>query len=148
MYSFLLPSAPAPLAFASSTATSKAFFTDSPNVLTSPESGVIRPILISFAGGDLQPGKCPTRRTTSARSGNPLLTFLLLYGVGGVCPPILCTDSPAANRFLPEEPGKEDPIASRGSSNPTVPGAPLSPSFPSLVIREITPALPSATRMA
>src|SRR3972149_704962 len=76
-----MPATP-PLAFASSTATSKAFFTDSPNVLTSPESGVIRPILISFAGGDLQPGKCPTRRTTSARSDNPLLTFLLHSSMG------------------------------------------------------------------
>src|SRR3990172_498437 len=78
-----------PLAFASSTAISNAFFTDSPKVLTSPESGVISPILISFAGGDLQLGKSPARRTASARSDRFLLTFLLLLSCTGLSVPDL-----------------------------------------------------------
>src|SRR3990170_5515737 len=76
-----LPAKP-PLAFASSTAISNAFLTYSPNVFTSPESGVIRPILISFAGGVLQPGKSPARRTANARSDSLLLTSLLLSCAG------------------------------------------------------------------
>src|SRR3990172_5451206 len=76
-----LPAKP-PLAFASSTAISNAFLTDSPNVFTSPESGVIRPILISFAGGVLQPGESPARRTAIARSDSLLLTSLLLSCAG------------------------------------------------------------------
>src|SRR3990172_10525363 len=76
-----LPATP-PLAFASSTAISNAFFTDSPNVFTSPESGVIRPILISFAGGVLQPEESPARRTAIARSDSLLLTSLLLSFAG------------------------------------------------------------------
>src|SRR4030065_1958322 len=83
-----LPATP-PLAFASSTAISNAFFTDSPKVLTSPESGVISPILISFAGGDLQLGKSPARRTASARSDRFLLTFLLLLSCTGLSVPDL-----------------------------------------------------------
>jgi hypothetical protein len=47
-YLIFIPATP-PFAFASSTAIRKEFRTDSPYVLTSPESGVIRPILISFA---------------------------------------------------------------------------------------------------
>src|SRR5512140_781379 len=47
-YVIFIPATP-PFAFASSTAIRKEFRTDSPYVLTSPERGVIRPILISFA---------------------------------------------------------------------------------------------------
>src|SRR5512135_435644 len=47
-YVIFIPATP-PFAFASSTAIRKEFRTDSPYVFTSPESGVIKPIFISFA---------------------------------------------------------------------------------------------------
>ena len=64
-----IPATP-PFALASSTAMRKEFFTDSPNVFTSPESGVISPILMSFACAGAAARHVPNRidaRTADTR---------------------------------------------------------------------------------